>query len=245
MSNTNSNFSNIICINDPTDISGFEKEISKQILTMSKMNENLHDIEELIIDALKRRCNNRKTIIHAHLRLKHGATTTKECTMTLNDLSELTEMISVKGAQNEIIKRLANFYVRIAFLCNKIEHVRHCISPKPNEMQRMQHMQHMQHIHSNSNHKLSSAYAKNEETMSQKQNQNHRELDQIMKTLFLKSEIHPELTEKDLPALETQVAHIAERGCTVQELQRLKIIEAFIEENRFNQLTQELMTLTK
>ena len=49
MSNNNSDFSNVICINEETDISGFEKEISKQIASMSKMTENLHDIEELII----------------------------------------------------------------------------------------------------------------------------------------------------------------------------------------------------
>lgn len=232
MSNKNSDFSNVICINEETDISGFEKEISKQIASMSKMTENLHDIEELIIDALKRRCNDRKTIMHAHLRLKNGATT---CTMTWNELAELSEMIAFKGAANAIIKRLANFYVRIAALHNQIQHAQQSIEKTHHEPC----------IHENSNHALVSAYEKNEETIREKHQQNQRELDQIMRSLFLNSEIHPQLTENDLPALETQVQCIAQRGCVVQELRRLKIIEALLEETQCNKLLQELATLTK
>jgi hypothetical protein len=233
MSTTDSDFSNVICINEPTTISEFEKEISKQIASMSKMTENLHDIEELIVDALKRRCNDRKTIMHAHLRLKNGATT---CTMTWNELAELSEMIAFKGAANAIIKRLANFYVRIAALQNQIQHARQSVEKTHH---------HEPFIHENSNHALLSAYEKNEETIREKHQQNQRELDQIMRSLFLNSEIHPQLTENDLPALETQVQHIAQRGCVVQELRRLKIIEALLEETQCNKLLQELATLTR
>lgn len=234
MTNTNF-FSNMICMNDPINISKFEKEIGKHILSMSDMAENSHDIEQLIVDALKRRCNERKTLMHAHLRLKHGAST-NECTMTWNELAELTEMISLKGAANEIIKRLANFYVRIASLHNRIEHVRRCLSSKKiNENQCM---------HETSNYKLLTAYSKNEENMREKRNQNNRELDQVLKTLFLDSEIHPELTENDLSALETQVEHIAQRGCSMQELRRLKIMEALLEDKTYNELVKELKTLT-
>lgn len=236
MSTTNSNFSNIICVSDPTDISGFEKEISKQIMSISKMIENSTDVEELIVDAFKRRCNDRKTIMHAHLRLKHGATS-NECTMSWNELTELAEMIAFKGNANAIIKRLANFYVRIAALCNRIEHVRHSF-PSLNIHENPS-------MHNASNPKLLSAYQKNEENMREKHHQNHRELDQVMQTLFIESEIHPELVEDDLPALEKHVECIAERGCTLEELRRLKIIEALLEEQTYNQLMHDLKTLTK
>lgn len=226
----------MICIDEPIDISGFEKEISKQIPAMSKMIETSHDIEELVIDALKRRCNDRKTMMHAHLRLKNGANV-KEYTMHWNELADLSEMIAAKGAVNEINKRLAKFYVRIAALCNRVKDVQRCFPPiKAEETQLM---------HDSSNHKLVSAYSKNEETMNEKHQRNHNELNQIMAKLFLGLEIHPELTENDLHALETQVECIAERGCAVQELRRLKIKEALLEENQFNKLMQELTTLTQ
>ena len=238
MSNTNSNFSNIICMNDPTDISGFEKEISKHILLMSKMTENSHDIEELIIDALKRRCNDRNAIMNAHLRLKHGIRS-NECKISWNELTELAEIISFKSHANAIIKRLANFYVQIAALCNRIEHVKRMSNANANAK-----TNETQFMHNDSNPKLLQAYAKNEENMREKYQQNQRDLDQIMQTLFLESQIHPELVEDDLPVLKIRVEHIAERGCVLEELRRLKIIEALLEEKRYNELMQELKTLT-
>lgn len=236
-SSTHSNFSNLVS-NGPTDIPGFEKEISKQIASMSQMAESSNDIEELIVAALKRRCNDRRTVLHAHLRLKNGANS-EACTMKWNELADLAEMVASKNAANPTFKQLANFYMRIACLHNRIQQVR---QPAMNPALQLTEMKGM---YDTSNHRLLASYAKNEENLHEKHRQNHRELDQIMQRLFLESDIHPELTHADLPALEMQVEHIAERGCAVQELQRLKIMEALLEEDRFNKLMQELTALTK
>ena len=61
-----------------------------------------------------------------------------------------------------------------------------------------------------------------------------------MRALFLDGEIHPDLTEDDLPALELQVEHIAERGCAAQELRRVKIVEALLEQRRLDDLLNKL-----
>lgn len=231
-----SDFSNLIQ-NGPTDVAGFEREISKQIASMSQMVDSSHDIEELLVAALKRRCNDRRTVMHAHLRLKNGAKS-GACAMTWNEVADLAETVASKGAANAIFHRLANFYMRIASLQNRIEHVRRC-SPvvNPNELGGMR--------NSTSNPGLLTAYAKNEETLREKHHQNQRDLDRVMQTLFLNSEIHPDLTQTDLPVLEAQVNYIAERGCTVQELRRLKIMEALLEEDRFDALMKQLAALTK
>ena len=233
-STMHSNLSTLIS-NGPTDIPGFEKEISNQLASMSQMAESSNDIEELIVAALKRRCNDRRTVMHAHLRLKNGANS-EACTMKRNELADLAEMVASKNASEPIFKQLANFYMRIACLRNRIQQVR---QPAMNPAMQLAE-------HNTSNRRLLASYAKNEENLHEKHRQNHRELDQIMQRLFLESaDIHPELTHADLPALEMQVEHIAERGCAVQELQRLKIMEALLEEDRFNKLMQELTALTK
>lgn len=234
-SSMHSNFSTLVS-NGPTDIPGFEKEISNQIEAMSQMVvESSNDIEELIVAALKRRCNDRRTVMHAHLRLKNGANS-EACTMKWNELADLAEMIASKHAANPTFQQLADFYVRIACLHNRIQQVR---QPAMNPAMQLAAIE-----HNTSNHRLLASYAKNEENLHEKHRQNHRELDLIVQRLFLESEIHPELTHADLPALEMQVEHIAERGCAVQELQRLKIMEALLEEDRFNKLMQELTALT-
>ena len=234
-SSMQSNLSNLVS-NGPTDIPGFEKEISKQIASMSQMSESSNDIEELIVAALKRRCNDRRTVLHAHLRLKNGANS-EACTMTRNELADLAEMVASKHAADPIFHQLADFYMRIARLHNRIQQVR---QPAMNPAMQLAAIE-----HNTSNHRLLASYAKNEENLHEKHRQNHRELDQIMQRLFLDSEIHPELTENELTALEAHCEHIAERGCAVQELQRLKIMEALLEEDRFNKLMQELTALTK
>ena len=234
-STMHSNLSTLIS-NGPTDIPGFEKEISNQLASMSQMAESSNDIEELIVAALKRRCNDRRTVMHAHLRLKNGANS-EACTMKRNELADLAEMVASKHAANPIFMQLADFYMRIARLHNRIQQVR---QPAMNPALQLAAIE-----HDTSNPRLLASYAKNEENLHEKHRENHRELDQIMQRLFLDSEIHPELTHADLPALEMQVEHIAERGCAVQELQRLKIMEALLEEDRFNKLMQELTALTK
>ena len=234
-STIHSNLSTLIS-NGPTDIPGFEKEISNQLASMSQMAESSNDIEELIVAALKRRCNDRRTVMHAHLRLKNGANS-EACTMKRNELADLAEMVASKHAANPIFMQLADFYMRIARLHNRIQQVR---QPAMNPALQLAAIE-----RDTSNPRLLASYAKNEENLHEKHRENHRELDQIMQRLFLDSEIHPELTHADLPALEMQVEHIAERGCAVQELQRLKIMEALLEEDRFNKLMQELTALTK
>ena len=121
-SSMQSNLSNLVS-NGPTDIPGFEKEISKQIASMSQMSESSNDIEELIVAALKRRCNDRRTVLHAHLRLKNGANS-EACTMTRNELADLAEMVASKHAADPIFHQLADFYMRIARLHNRIQQVR-------------------------------------------------------------------------------------------------------------------------
>ena len=234
-SSMHSNFSTLVS-NGPTDIPGFEKEIGNQIASMSQMAESSNDIEELIVAALKRRCNDRRTVLHAHLRLKNGANS-EACTMKRNELADLAEMVASKHAVDPIFQQLADFYMRIARLHNRIQQVR---QPAMNPAMQLTAIE-----HNTSNHRLLASYAKNEENLHEKHRQNHRELDLIVQRLFLDSaDIHPELTHDDLPALEMQVEHIAERGCAVQELQRLKIMEALLEEDRFNKLMQELTALT-
>ena len=234
------NFLNSLMLGDPTDVAGFEKEISSQIANPSYMLvADARDVEDLIADALKRRCchshgnNDRRSALHMHLRLKKGDSPT---TMTRHELADLAEMIATKGAPNAIIKRLANFYVRIANLRVHIDETRRSLDACCTEIPIIN------MNNANAKH-LRIAHAKNEESLCEKRNENQRELDRIINTLFLDASvgsINPALTEDDLPALEMQVQHIAERGCATQELRRLKIIEAVLEQQRLDVLMDEL-----
>jgi len=232
---TEPNFLNSLVLGDPTDLAGFEKEISNQIKNTSHMLvADARDVEDLIADALKRRCchsNNRKAALHMHLRLKKGAIV--DAPMTRHEMADLAEMVATKGAPNSIVKRLANFYVRIAMLRAQIEETRRsCHTDIPIINMNNTHAKH-----------LRAAHVKNEESLCEKRAQNQRELDRIMGALFLDASvgsIHPALTEDDLPALETQAQHIAERGCATQELRRLKIMEAALEQQRLDELMAEL-----
>lgn len=233
----------------PTDVAGFEKELNGQMAAISgaiagassgASSTNAQDIEELIADALKRRCNcnngRRKEAMHMHmhLRLKMGANA-EPVGMTRRELGELAELVAAKGAANAIIQRLANFYARIAMLRARIE-AAHRASADPG-------VQGVQGVQGNGKYEqqLLAAHAKNEESLREKWNQNRRELNRIMRALFQESDtIHPDLTEADLPALETHVEHIVERGCTAQELRRVKIVEALLEQRRLDALLHQL-----
>jgi hypothetical protein len=226
----------------PTDVAGFEKEMSGQITAMSQIPPQ--DIEELIVWALKRRCNcknDRKVSLHMHLRLKNGANA-DTISMTRHELAELAETVAAKGAANAIVKQLANFYVRIATLRARIEAVRHsaCSSVAGLDAN----VTVAAASGGKYENQLLAEYAKNEETLREKRDQNQRELDRIMRALFLESDIHPDLTEDDLRALELQVEHIAERGCTTQELRRLKITEALLEQRRLDELLHSVSRMT-
>ena len=230
----------------PTDVAGFEQELNAQIagiaaaIAAATTAANARDMEELIADALKRRCTNgRKEALHMHLRLKTGANAEPR-EMTRRELGELAELVAAKGAANTIIQRLANFYVRIAMLRARIE-AAHRSSVDPG-------VPGVPGVPGNGvgngngkyEQQLLAPHAKNEESLREKRDQNQRELDRIMRALFLDGDIHPALTEDDLPALETQVEHIAERGCTAQELRRVKIVEALLEQRRLDDLLNKL-----
>jgi hypothetical protein len=229
----------------PTDLAGFEKELmamsmtGQMALVAPLTAADARDIEELIVDALKRRCNynnGRKASLHMHLRLKNGANA-DTLAMTRRELAELADLVTAKGATNAIVQRLANFYVRIAMLRARIEAILRSSSSAANP-----------DVQGNGNgngngkyeQQLLAAHAKNEESLREKRDQNQRELDRIMRALFLDGAIHPDLTEDDLPALETQVEHIAERGCIAQELRRVKIVEALLEQRRLDALLSQL-----
>lgn len=223
-----------------TDVAGFEKEMSRQMTAISQIPAaDSQDIEELIARALKRRCNctnDRKASLHMHLRLKNGANA-DTVAMTRHELAELAETVAAKGAANAIMKQLANFYVRIAMMQARIEAVRHSSCSSVAGLDAM-----MVAADSGSKYenRLLAEYAKNEETLREKRHQNQRELDRIMRALFLESDIHPDLTDDDLRGLELQVEHIAERGCTTQELRRLKIMEALLEQRQLDALLLRL-----
>lgn len=232
----------------PTDVAGFEKELNGQmaaIAAVAAAAANAQDIEELIADALKRRCTNgRKEALHMHLRLKTGANAEPR-EMTRRELGELAELVAAKGAANAIIQRLANFYARIAMLRARIEAAHRSSADPANHGVQCNDVS-GNNGNGNGNGKyeqqLLAAHAKNEESLREKRDQNQRELDRIMRALFPESDttIHPALTEDDLPALELQVEHIAERGCTAQELRRVKIVEALLEQRRLDALLNKL-----
>jgi len=230
------NFLNSLVLGGPTDVAGFEKEISSQMANpLHMLVADARDVEDLIADALKRRCchssNSRRAALHMHLRLKRGDSQT---TMTRHELADLAEMVATKGAPNAIVNRLANFYVRIANLRAQIEETRRSLNACCTDIPIIN----INNANANAKH-LHAAHAKNEENLCEKRAQNQRELDRIMSALFLDASvgsINPALTEDDLPALETQAQHIAERGCVTQELRRLKIVEAALEQQRLDEL---------
>ena len=247
----------------PTDVAGFEKELNGQMAAIAAVAAaNAQDIEELIADALKRRCTNgRKEALHMHLRLKTGANAEPR-EMTRRELGELAELVAAKGAANAIIQRLANFYARIAMLRARIEAAHRSSADPANHGVQCNDGSGNNGNGNNGNNgngnngngnngngnngngkyeqQLLAAHAKNEESLREKRDQNQRELDRIMRALFLEADIHPDLTDDDLRALELQVEHIAERGCTAQELRRVKIVEALLEQRRLDALLNKL-----
>ena len=219
-----------------TDVAGFDVEMMSRISNMSRNDvrlfaNDIQDIEALIADALKRRCchgnNDRKAAMHMHLRLKNGKNGGPQpMNLNLHELADLAEMVAAKGAPNAIVKRLANFYARIAHLRARIEEINSTMTGMDLDGAPV--------INTNVDHLLA-AHAKNEGKRREKQNENQRELARIME-----SSIHPDLTEDDLPALETQAQHIAERGFLTEDLRRLKIVEAALEQQRLDELMAEL-----
>jgi hypothetical protein len=217
-------------------IAGIEKAISKQIMSQDVNSIDVQTLEDLIAGALKHHHTHgtkRRVAMHVHLRLKNGAT---EVPMNRHELVDLAEMVATDDAINDIMKRLATFYVRIAQLRARIISTAE-ISSTDETITNI-------NIHSIRNiEHLQTAYATNERNIHEKRNENQRELNRIMRALFLDSDIHPNLTEDDLSALEMQVDHIAGRGCTTQELRRLKIMEAALAQQKYDAIIAELNAL--
>ena len=99
-----------LMLGPPTDVAGFEKELmamAGQMTGATMTAADARDIEELIADALKRRCsykNGCRGAMHMHLRLKTGAKA-EPGEMTRHELAELAELVAAKGAANAIAQR--------------------------------------------------------------------------------------------------------------------------------------------
>ena len=207
---------------DPMNIVEFERDMNALII--QNQRRPMQAIKEAIMAEVLSKCNKRSAI-HMHLRLKHGANA-RTHTMSRRELADLVEMIS--SNEDDIAKRLANFYARIAVLRARIEEL-----TTMSEMDLVGDMNvNPIHLKTSDVTHLLELYAKNEEKRREKQNENQREFAQIMQSSW-----NPALTEDDLCALETRVEHIAERGYAAEDLRRLKIMEAVLEERRFNELT--------
>jgi hypothetical protein len=213
----------------------FERDISRQI-----MSQDVTDVDagKLIADALNHNHTHgtkRRIALHIHLRLKNGAGAS-EVPMNRHELVDLAEMVATDCAIHDIIKRLANFYVRIAHLRARImaSETDEAITNTDVNINSIRNIE-----------RLQSAYATNERTMHEKRNENQRELTRIMQALFLDSDIHPNLTEGDLPALEMQVDRIIGRGYVAQELRRLKILEAALAQQKYDAIIAELNALDR
>lgn len=200
------------------------------------MSQDVNDIdaqalEDLIAGALKHHTHGtkRRVALHVHLRLKNGA---NEVPMNRHELADLAEMVATDGGINDIMKRLAKLYVRIAQLRARIMAELSSTDEAVINIHGIGNIEHLQ-----------TAYARNELNIHEKRNENERELNRIMRALFLDSDIHPNLTEDDLPALEMQVDHIAGRGCATQELRRLKIMEAALAQQKYDAIMAELNAL--
>lgn len=201
----------------------FERDMNALII--QNQRQPMQTMKEAIMAEVLSKCN-KKSAIHMNLRLKHGANA-RTHTMSRHELADLVEMMA---SDHDIANRLATFYFRIAVLRARIEELTSTMS----EMNLVHDGVDINAIHpkgSDMTHLLE-LYAKNEEKRREKQNENQREFARIMQSSW-----NPDMTEDDLLALEAHVEHIAERGYAAEELRRLKIVEAVLEERRFNELT--------
>ena len=240
----------------PVELQEFEKEISRPLLVIdSPMNERSQaDIETIIVDALMRRsCNP----IQIHLRVKQGFN--PDATLHRNELDALSSLFfshneadtnSLKNKDNHKdnhneqcrakARELAKFYVRIANMRARI---------MEEQQQQRQYQEQQQHREKNEavamGGKLQRAYATQKENMHNKQRENQEHFARIMRTIILNPDsetpcIHPEVKESDIDVLELQVQDIIESGCATNELRCMKIMEAAIEQQKYDALMAEL-----
>lgn len=230
----------------PVELQEFENEISRPLLLinspMDKQSQN--DIQDIIVDAIMRRsCNP----IQIHLRLKQGFN--PDATLNRNELHKMSSLFfyhnendrnkhNHKAHCKTKASELANFYVRIANLRVRIME----------EQQQQPQQQQQQHEAVLMRSKLQHSYALQKKTMRDKQRENQEHFSRILQTIILDPDsenrrIHPEIKEEDLDALELQVQDILERGCAANELRCIKIMEAAIEQQKYDALIAELNAL--
>ena len=231
----------------PVELQEFENEISRPLLLihspMDKQSQN--DIQDIIVDAIMRRsCNP----IQIHLRLKQGFN--PDATLNRSELHKLSSLFfshnenhrdkhNHKAHCKTKARELANFYVRIAnvraHIMEEQRHQQQPQQPQPHEAVLM-------------GSKLQHSYALQKENMRNKQRENQEHFSRIMRTIILDPDsenrcIHPEIKEEDLDALELQVQDLIERGCAANELRCIKIMEAAIEQQKYDALIAELNAL--
>jgi hypothetical protein len=227
---------------DPIPISDFENEVSKLILMVDSPfdDQTQKDVQAIIADALKRRCCNPKTVIQMHMRMKKGMNPNAALNqLELNDLSDL--FLSSNKNKNskiaEVSNRLANFYVRLANMRAVIL-----------QQQRLPQQPQQPPFAFVGNNDLMAAYSKTKEAMHAKQSENQEHFARILRTIIAdphseKRSIHPDVTDADMVTLEMQLHDLVESGCATYELRCLKIMEAAIEQQKYDALIAELNAL--
>lgn len=226
---------------EPVQLPEFEKELSNLILNMnSDSSLNAQKMQDTITDALKRRCcsgSGPKAAIHMHMRMKKGLN--PDATLNQDELNDIADILlsSNKNQNNkiaDILKQLSNFYVRLANLRTFLLH-----------QQQKQHQQHPPQQQSEfiADKHLKEAYSQSKENMYAKQRENQEHFARIMQNIIMDDRIHPDLTDADLATLETQAHHLVESGCATHELRSLKIMEAAIEQQKYDALIAELNAL--
>ena len=226
----------------PVELHEIEKEISRPLLRMDAPldAQSQTDIQRLIVEALMRRsCNP----VQIHLRLKQGFN--PDATLTRRELQELSSLFFSQASNAKckpMASELAKFYVRIANIRARII--------EEQQQQRQQQQYQEQSEAAMMDGKLQRAYAAQKENMRIKQKEKQAQLSRIMRTIVSEPDsedrcIHPELKEADLDALELQVQDILEGGCATHELRCIKMMEAALEQQKYDALIAELNALNE
>jgi hypothetical protein len=209
------------------DLRTLETELSVPLLGMTQPvdAQTQSEIEDTIVAALlQRSCNP----IQMHLRLKKGF----GATFAYDELNELP------ASANDVARELARFYVRIADLRARILQ----------EMQMKPSALTQNSLQGQASARMQRAYTAQIENMHNKQRENQQQLARILQSIIANPDsddrcIHATVTPADLDALDMQVQDIAERGCAANEMRCLKILEAAIEQQKYDALIAELHAL--
>jgi hypothetical protein len=231
----------------PVELQEIENEISRPLLRIDAPLDE--QSQSLIADAVMRRsCNP----LQIHLRLKQGFNS--DATLTRRELQDLSSLFFSNDANantkcKPLAHKLAKFYVRIANIRARIIE-----DQQQQQQQQQQHQQQQQQQQQQQpgtmDPKLQRAYDTQKENMRNKQRENQAHISRIMRTIMLDPDsqdrcIHPELKEADLDALEQQVQDILESGCATHELRCIKIMEAAMEQQKYDALIAELNALNE